>query len=238
VLVVEPIPAWLEILTLGVSLNPGFATSIEIFQNVVYPEPGNFTLSVPKPVGHRHMHLGMTYMNGSAGKIKGYSAGETYNLIASAIKIDDLVRSDLCLLKADVEGYEPQVLRTAQRVFAEHRVFAIQLEMTKSGDAQQTCASIKMLEHLHALGYQFKIARHSLVDATKLPPVGKWRNASGFAVLPDFPSNASRKRAARLGHTAMHEAYSWDFASFSTNLFAIRVNWTARVSQHWPTLGC
>ena len=237
VFVVEPIPAWLEILTLGVSLNPGFATRLEIFQNVVYPEPGNFTLRVPKPESHRHRHLGMTYMKGSAGKIKGYSHGETYSVIASAIKIDDLVRSDLCLLKADVEGYEPQVLRAAQRVFAEHRVFSIQLEMTKSGNAQQTCASIKMLEHLHALGYQFKIAGHSLVYATKLPPVGKWRNSSGFSTLPDFPSKASRKRASRNGHTPMHEAYSSDFVSFSTNLFAIRVNWTARVSQ-WPTLGC
>jgi hypothetical protein len=49
VVVVEPVPAWLEILTLGVALNPGFAGRLKIARNVVYPEPGNFTLHVPKP---------------------------------------------------------------------------------------------------------------------------------------------------------------------------------------------
>lgn len=235
--VVEPVPAWLEILTLGVALNPGFAGRLKIARNVVYPEPGNFTLHVPKPVGNNHMHLGMTSMHGSAGMIKGYSPQQTYTHVASAIKLDDVVHSDVCLLKADVEGYEAQALHTAQRLFAKRRVFAVQLEMTKSKDPQQTCASVKMLEHLDALGYQFKLADHSTVDATTLPPIGEWVGARGFDRLTDFPSSDTRERAARLGHTPMSMAYKQQFRSFSTNLFAHRVNWTAPVVP-WPTLGC
>ena len=237
VVVVEPVPAWLEILTLGVALNPGFAGRLKIARNVVYPEPGNFTLHVPKPVGNKQMHLGMTSMDGSAGMIKGYSQKHTYAHVASAIKIDDIVHSDVCLLKADVEGYEAQALHTAQRLFAKHRVFAVQLEMTKSKDPQQTCASVKMLEHLDALGYEFKLAHHSLVDAATLPPIGEWVGARGFHNLTDFPSSDTRKRAAQLGRTPMRMAYEKQFRTFSTNLFAQRVNWTAS-DVPWPTLGC
>ena len=36
------------------------------------------------------------------------------------------------MLKADVEGYEPQVLRSAARLMASGRVRAVQIELTKS----------------------------------------------------------------------------------------------------------
>ena len=39
---------------------------------------------------------------------------KAYHHTASSVRIDDLVKRDACLLKADVEGYEPQVLQTAQ----------------------------------------------------------------------------------------------------------------------------
>ena len=96
-----------------------------------------------------------------------------------------------------------------------------------------------MLEHLHALGYRFKMAHHSIVDAVKLPPVGKWRHTRGFDRLSNFPSNGAYQRAARNGRSPMREAYDSDFVTFSTNLFAYRVNWnwTAAVAP-WPTLGC
>mmetsp|Transcript_384 Transcript_384/g.596 ORF Transcript_384/g.596 Transcript_384/m.596 type:complete len:377 (-) Transcript_384:217-1347(-) len=237
VLVIEPVPAWLEILKLGVSLNPGFASRLEIAGNVVYPQAGNFTLRVPKPSGKRPMYLGMTYMKGSAGMIKGYSNGETYKHVASSIQIDDVVDSDLCLFKADVEGYEAQVFHTAQRLFTEHRVAAIQLEMTKSPkDKEQTCASIKMLEHLHSLGYKFKIAHHNAVDNVIMPPVGKWINSHVLDQLNDFPSLAAYRRAKRSGRSPMREAYDSDFVTFSTNLVGYRLNWTTVAA--WPNLRC
>lgn len=239
VFVVEPVTAWLEVLTLGVALNPGFASHVKIVQNVVYPERGNYTLRVPKPEGEDRMYLGMTYMQGSAGMLKGYEDGVTYAHVASAIRLDDLVRSDVCLLKADVEGYEPQVLHTAQRVFAERRVHALQIEMTRSRGAPQRCATIKMLEHLDALGYAFKRADHAFIDAAPLPPVGAWAVADGFDRLPDFPSNATRARGAREDLSPMRAAYEWDFTAYlSTNLFARRVKWAVGAAPPWPTLEC
>ena len=237
VLVLEPVPTWLEILTLGLSLNPGFAGRVRIGQNVVYPEAGNFTLYVPRPVETNRVSLGMTYMNGSAGMIKGYTSDRTYPHVARSVRLDDLVRSDVCLLKADVEGYEPQALHTAQRVFAEHRVYALQLEMTKSRDVDQTCASIKLLEHLDAMGYRFKIASHNAVDAAEIPPVGAWQNARGFEELPDFPSIGARAFGKTAATTPMRAAYLKDFATFSTNLFAVRENWSVPVLS-WPSLTC
>ena len=239
VFVVEPVPAWLEVLQLGVALNFGFAPHVKIMQNVVYPERGNYTLRVPRPEGDARMYLGMTYMQGSAGRLKGYKDDETYAHAARAIRLDDVVRGDVCLLKADVEGYEPQVLHTAQRVFAERRVHALQLEMTRASDAQQRCATIKMLEHLDALGYAFKHADHALVDAAQLPEVGAWERTGGFDRLPDFPSNATRAQAAREGLSPMRAAYERDFTAYlSTNLFARRARWAAGAALPWPTLGC
>ena len=237
VLVLEPVPAWLEILTLGLSLNPGFADRVRIGQNVVYPEAGNFTLHVPRPVEENRVFLGMTYMNGSAGLIKGDTSDRTYPHVARSIRLDDWVHSDVCLLKADVEGYEPQALHTAQRVFANHRVHALQLEMTKSIDADQTCASVKLLEHLDAMGYRFKIASHNAVDAAEMPPVGKWQNASGFERLADFPSVHALVFHKTTACTRMYAAYHRDFTTFSTNLFAVRDTWEAPALP-WPSLVC
>ena len=39
---------------------------------------------------------------------------------------------DVCMLKADVEGYEAQVLQTASRLLARYRVPTVQLELTKT----------------------------------------------------------------------------------------------------------
>ena len=237
VLVLEPVPAWLEIFKLGLSLNPGFADRVRIGQNVVYPETGNFTLHVPRPVEEDRVFLGMTYMNGSAGLIKGYTSDRTYPHVARSIRLDDWVHSDVCLLKADVEGYEPQVLHTAQHVFAKRRVHTLQLEMTKSKSLDQTCASIKLLEHLDAMGYRFKQATHNEVDAAEIPPVGAWQNANGFERLADFPSDNARVFGKTTAHTPMYAAYYRDFKTFSTNLFAVRDSWEAPALP-WPSLVC
>jgi hypothetical protein len=157
------------------------------------------------------------------------------------VRLDDVVRSnDVCLLKADVEGYEPQVLHTAQRLFAQRRVHALQLEMTRSTPGTtQRCATIKMLEHLDALGYAFKQVSHAQADAVALPRVGEWANADGFGRLPDFPSNATRAQVAREGLSPMRAAYERDFTAYlSTNLFARQVQWPTRAARPWPSLEC
>ena len=52
VVVFEPIPAYQEVMRLGVSLNPGFADRIVLHGNVVYDVPGNcarWTRFQPRP---------------------------------------------------------------------------------------------------------------------------------------------------------------------------------------------
>ena len=136
-------PAWLEILTLGASLNPGFARRLTVYPNVVYHRPGKYTLRVPSP--RSGVLLGMTGMVGESGLIKGY--GSNWRMIrnhtAESVRIDDTVDSDVCMFKADVEGYEAQVMATARTLFATRRVSALQLELTRSDVAAQTCANVQ-----------------------------------------------------------------------------------------------
>ena len=75
------------------------------------------------------MLLGMTGMVGSAGLLKGYHRARAVS--APAVRVDDVVRSDICLFKADVEGYEPQVFQTAQELLSRHSAPALQLELSK-----------------------------------------------------------------------------------------------------------
>ena len=58
----------------------------------------------------------MTGMRGSAGVLK-KDAGRAYQHTATSVRVDDVVDRDVCLLKADVEGYEPQVIKGGARVF-------------------------------------------------------------------------------------------------------------------------
>ena len=61
-------------------------------------------------------------MEGSRGVLKSDFHAKAYTHVASSVRIDDLVDRDACLLKADVEGYEPQVLQTAQRLLTAFKV--------------------------------------------------------------------------------------------------------------------
>lgn len=70
----------------------------------------------------------MTGMVGTAGLIKGYNNDFT-QIRAPAVRLDDFVRRDICLLKADVEGYEPQAKspqyqrpKSTSHLFAHYRL--------------------------------------------------------------------------------------------------------------------
>ena len=135
-------------------------------------------------------------MAGSRGVLKADPNAKTYTHVASSVRIDDLVQSDACLLKADVEGYEPQVLQTAQRLLSTRSVPSLQLELTRTKNADQTCAAVKMLEQLDALGYELRQASHHLVDQPA--PKGPWKSApSAWERMPPFPSVTKRWVAER-----------------------------------------
>ena len=126
-------------------------------------------------------------MEGRHGILKSDFNAQSLRVSAASVRVDDLVAGrDVCLFKADVEGYEPQVpnpnpnpskcspsaspdpnpspspspeqvLQTAQTLLATRSVPSLQLELTRTrGSPDQTCAAIKMLRQLATLGYTFR----------------------------------------------------------------------------------
>ena len=238
VIVFEPVPAYQEVMRLGLALNPGFASRATIYGNVVYNTPGQYTLRVPiaSKIG-RLKKLGMTGMDGAAGILKADWRARSYEHKAASVRIDDLVQEDVCMLKADVEGYEAQVLQTAERLLSTRRVPAVQLELTRTPSAKnQTCATIKMLQQLDRLGYHFQQVNNKDIDLDA-PPIGSW--ATQGRAIPAFPRDSAR-RAKRSGDSAakMLTAYRKDFTSFSTNLIGYRPDPPPAAVPKWPSLTC
>ena len=125
---------------------------------------------------HMRTMLGMAAMLGPKGgdAIKdviklGPAGTSTYHEHVRAIELDDLLGASggdvsggalgtptgedagVCMLKVDVEGLEPDVMRSGRRLLA-RGVGAIQLEITRK-DAQR-CANIAMLRDLLLCGFQ------------------------------------------------------------------------------------
>jgi len=242
VVVFEPVPEFHEVLRLGLNLNPGFVKHAELHANVVYDTPGTYDLRVPKTLSTgRTRTLGMTGMSGTAGVLKADWGAKAYIHKASSVRIDELVARDVCMLKADVEGYEPQVLRTAQRLLTNFRVPSLQLELTKSyKSANQTCAAIKMLEQLDALGYEFRQVNQKTVDKFVSWSDHDETSTSAWEVLTEFPSKLtlSSDRGNKKG-SRMKRAFNQDFKTFSTNLIGrLRPKRRAKVLPPWPSLSC
>ena len=225
VLAFEPVPLFESIIHKGLHANQGFARRAKVLRNVVYSDPGQYTLRVPVPRLNSpyKKKLGMTGMNGSQGFLKGYPMNYlAYNVTASAARIDSIVAklrrraklSEVCMLKVDVEGYEAAALRTAKDLLSSTPgVRAVQLEITRTGDKHHAADTIGMLEFLVRRGFTFRQVPNSLIDLNNsLPVQGSWRDAPGpWDTLPHFPS--------RMG-VPMESAYRNDIRTFSTNLIA------------------
>ena len=81
-----------------------------------------------------------------------------------------------------------QVFQTAANLLAHYGVPTIQLELTRTPGqkgANQTCASIKMLQQLDRLGYQFFQVNNKEIDLDA-PRVGEWSSDPGRTLQP-FP---------------------------------------------------
>ena len=258
----EPVPSYQEIIKLGVSLNPGFSEKFTLYGNLVYNEAGEFAMHVPTPTGRYGADLGISAMEGSAGVLKrgpgSQGKGRSYAVKAPSARVDELVSARLapgggamrvCMMKADVEGYEPQALATAQMLFHSHPPAALQLEMTRtSSSPNQTCAYVRLLEHLDALGYTFRqvdhVRSHALVRETG--PLVHWSSLSpvtpGFNTFPSDSSMRNYRRRTSRGTgvpSRMKVAYEVDFRTFSTNLIGMHnASLRAPAPGQWPPLTC
>lgn len=185
VTVFEPVPAFQDALLLGVALNPGFAERLTLHSSLVHDgPPHNFSMLVP--TGHRSprkkAHLGMTAMAGEHGILKANGLGTiTQKLTRPSVRLDEVVPAqDLCLLKADVEGYEPQVLHSAKRLLATRDVAAVQVELTHADQSPAArCAGLRMLRQLVVLGYATRQIAMPYLTRDRPLPEGVWSMAAG-----------------------------------------------------------
>jgi len=211
---------WREVLRIGVALNRGFGARVRVVPRVVSNRKGVVTLAVPRPEaadfeGKGKLLLGMTGMVGPAGLVKGYrlDGPQAVRVEANSTRLDDVLTgsdANVCMLKADVEGYEPQVLLTAKKMLQQRRVWAVQLELTRPRDPLQTRANIHMLSQLIANNFSIRQV------ATYRPAGGvvrDWRAHSDttFASFSSFP----------LSGVSVAKAWGTQFG-FSTNVLAVR----------------
>lgn len=179
---------------------------------------GAATLAVPRPEAADlerggKLLLGMTGVVGPAGLLKGYMGSrQAVRIQANSTRLDDeLAGSDanVCMLKADVEGYEPQVLLTAKKMLRMRRVRAVQLELTRARDPEQVQANINMLKQLLE---QNLTIRHVRVYYPQGGIVHGWRanSKTTFASFQHFPLP---------GHSVA-SGWAQEFG-FSTNVLAV-----------------
>jgi len=199
-------------------------------------------VAVPRP--RKGVLLGMTGMVGSAGLMKGYAGKQWADTEqASAVRIDDLVQRDVCMLKVDVEGYEPQVFETSTNLLRRFAVPALQLELTKgylllrdkysAALSAQTCMQLRMLAFLDAHGYELRQAGHSAVDHVAMPS-GSWEGYEVWDKLSPLPSRRAEALAKKLGQHRMVVAFFEDIKSYSTNIVARRHEDGRRRDISWP----
>ena len=187
------------------------------------PKGGHACRKVPRPEAADlerggKLLLGMTGVVGPAGLLKGYmNSHQAVRIQANSTRLDDeLTGSDanVCMLKADVEGYEPQVLLTAKRMLRMRRVRAVQLELTRANDPKQVQANINMLEQLVAQNLTIRHVRH---DTRVYSPQGgivhDWRahSKTAFASFQHFP----------LPGRSVASGWAREFG-FSTNVLAVQ----------------
>ena len=242
VLAVDPVPSYQRILKRNLDEN-GLQHRVTMRRAVVYNERGTFNVSVPIAVAggqKRRKVLGMTGMHGVAGVLKSDSrdrqAGGSYLVSAASVSLDKLLAAygtrPICMLKLDVEGYEPQALLTARDTLDSGRVRALQVEVNRvyaQGAVQQNLRVTELLEELDRRRFRVRQVHSKCAHARKagslcvdsadaLPPDGvRWEEApSVWARLDEIPSNRSRQRAAN--------------ARCYQSIFADRFNWSGRPS--------
>ena len=213
---------------------------------------------------HMRTHLGMASMIGprGVGAVKdvrslGSAGTTTYTLNGSrAVRLDDVLLAGarggsplappasislgVCMLKVDVEGLEPQVMRTADELLSSRHVAAVQIELTRR--RVQWCANVRMLRDLLLYGFNLRKVRH-LAPRWDRPRGANDRTMLEAAsdddhlALPLVPPGASQlqglmqasrgravpsKRAVSHASDAAVQIYEHQLTEFSSNLLGQR----------------
>lgn len=243
----EPVAAFREVLQLSLHANKGFADGIVVHPNVVFDHPGKYRMVVPVsgPTSRRdpsalitedhQARIGMTAMIGPKGPaaVKDVTTLEPDAIVknesAEAVTIDGVVdtrRAEICMLKVDVEGLEPNVLRTARRLLCMSRVEAVLVEFTRK--AAQKCDNIAMLRDMLLLGFNLYVMRKEFkgqhVRSANATSKFLLENASAFRIARQAGAGVIRERFRAAAYAALkaYRRVGTPFAQFSSNLFAWR----------------
>ena len=117
--------------------------------------------------------------NQGNGQIKGSTSskdglyGKDY---VDTIKIDDIVHTDVLLMKVDVEGFEGAVLNGAKTLICWNLVLYITIEFSHDTRHSKDCPAMQMLQLLASIGYSIS---DIVADSPNLSP----------ANFGDFPPN-------------------------------------------------
>ena len=117
--------------------------------------------------------------NQGNGQIKGSTSskeglyGQDY---VDTIKIDDVIHTDVLLMKIDVEGFEGAVLNGAKNLICWNLVLYITIEFSHDTRHSKDCPALQMLQLLESVGYSIS---DIVADAPNLSP----------ANFGDFPPN-------------------------------------------------
>lgn len=281
----EPVSDYRDVERLGAFLNHGFAQRLQVFGNVVFDAPGNYTMVVPRagmhrgseprnffrgyphhrapsqaqqapsvlPAGkdarsaqpvatlktHRRTMLGMAAMLGPGGQAAvknvmtlGPAGTTTYVEHALSTRVDDVVSPEhararrVCMLKSDVEGLEPQSLRTASRLLSLGLVEAVQLELNRKDS--QRCANIRMLRDLLLYGFRLSKVKHGAPcwDERCVTRVGTYEeDTTRLQSTPVRPGlqPAQLSRTIATAHFEAADMYRRVFPEFSSNILGWRM---------------
>lgn len=158
----EPVPENLKLLAMGLIMNPELNKQISLHPNICTDQPGPLEISGTNVDGH----VKGSYENDGIHQARKQELGgfkDSVGIPVQTLSIDEAVRkthgSDATveLLKVDVEGYEPHVMRSARSLFNARKVKTILFEynMWRGMSAKQ---GVDMLKELKGFGFYLFVA--------------------------------------------------------------------------------
>jgi len=202
----EPLSLFTEVALLNAGILNTPRSNVKLFPTVVSGDPALVTICMPDGT-QGGVILGTAGVNGANG------ADWANNKICTnhtPLSLSDIIREDVCLLKVDVEGMEPFVLQSAERLLRNYNVQNIIIEfspgLTDRPGLPSKAHLIQMLTNLIANGYS-------------IYEVG-WKLAKTLSAVENDWASAYNtvRRGARYIRPARLEAFT-GAVDYNTNLW-------------------